>query len=342
MASVIGSGLGGAVVVAAETVYGTWVTPTRTLQPRSAKLQEKIHIEQGWGLAYGQSVEQGSRRVNTWSDADGSLETEFLSTGMALLLQHAMGSTAALTAMTGTTSSTTAYVATYDIGVPDNQNYFSLQALVPNTAGSTQVENYHGCKITKSEFTIERTNLLMCNFSIDSQQVETSSTAVTPTEVTNASVFSASGMSFKVGTFGSEAAVDGVKKFTLSIERSLDTTRIYLGSAFKDEPVTTNWTKLTCTMDVDLLSTNYATLWELYHTQAPTSVVAQFVGPEIGTTGNNNQITFNLTNAYVDTNGTPELDGPGVVTASLSFTGLIDAANDSALTAILQTADSTL
>lgn len=330
----IGSGLGGAVAVAAETVYGTFVPPTRTLEPRSAKLAERVHIEQGWGLANGRSVELGSRRTDVWQDAGGEIETEFLTTGMALLLANAMGSPATL-AQVGTT---TAYSGTFNYGVPDGQNYFSLQSLVPTTSGTQEPQNFHGCKITKAEFTIERTNLLMVTYTVDSQYVETTSAAVTPTEVTNSDVFSASGMSFKVGAYGSEAVVDGVRKFTLGIERSLDVSRIYLGNTHKDEPVTINWTKLTCTMDVDLLSTNYATLWQIYHTQTPLSVVANFVGPVITGTYNN-ELNLNLTNAYVDTNGTPELEGPDIVKATLNFTGLIDAANDSPLTAFLQTAD---
>ncbi|HZV27483.1 MAG TPA: phage tail tube protein [Acidothermaceae bacterium] len=336
-----GGGLFGAIGVVSETAYGSYLTPTRTIEIRSAKLQERVHIVQGTGLADGRTVDLGSRRNNVWTDGGGDIETEFLTTEMALLLANALGSNATLVALTGTTSAVTAYSATFNYGVPDNQNYFSLQALVPDTSGTLHAESYQGCKITKSEWTIERTGLLMCTYTVDAQQWNGTAGAFTPVESTSDAVFQAVAMTFEVGTYGSEAAVDGVRKCTFSIERELDVERIYLGSVNKDEPITKGMTKLKCTMDVDLLSTNKAALWDIYNTQAATSIIATLTGPQIGTSGNDNKVVFALTNAYVDQNGTPELDGPDVVKASLSFTGLIDAANNTPFSVTLTTPDST-
>ncbi len=347
MAGAIGGGLGGSSGILSETIYASYTTAgtffetagLRTLEPRSAKIQERIHITQGTGLAYGRSIDLGSRRVNTWTDAGGYYETEFLSTGMALLLANALGSSAVLTAA-GTGVLTNAYTTMFSYGVPDDQNYFAFQNLVPDTGGSIHAESYHGGKITKAEWKIERGGLLMCTYTMDFAVYETASSAFTPSEVTSSFAFDAAGMNFKAGTYGSEAAVDGVRTFTLTIERELDVERIYLGDANKSEPVTKGVTKLTCAMDVDLLSSNKSVLWDIYNSQVATSIIADFIGPEIGSTGANNEIKFNITEAFVDTNGTPELDGPDIVKASLTFTGLISPANTSPLTATLTTGDS--
>ena len=50
--SQIAGGLGGAVGIAAETTYGTFVAPTRWIEVHSAKMQNMPHIVQGTGLAF--------------------------------------------------------------------------------------------------------------------------------------------------------------------------------------------------------------------------------------------------------------------------------------------------
>ena len=342
----IGTGLGGSISVGVETVYAatTGVSLSRTIEVRSAKLDERVHTVQGWGLAGGRSVELGSRRNTEWKDAGGDVEMEFLSTGMALLLANALGSSATLAAIT---TGNTAYAATFAYGVPDGQNFFSLQTLEPDTSGTLHPYTYHGCKIPKAEFTVDRTNLLMVTYTVDAQHVETATAAVTPSFTTSNTALDGVALSgtgsFKVGTLGSEAAVDGVRKFTATIERELDTERIYLGDSAtsKHEPLTKNWTKISCSMDVDLTSTNKSVLWDIYDSQTPLSVIADFVGAAIGASGHNSELKLSLPNCYLDTNGTPQLDGPDIVRATLNFTALIDTANDAPISAYLVTSDST-
>ncbi len=342
----IGGGLGGSVGIAAETTYGTFVAPTRWVEVHSAKLQERMHVAQGTGLAHGRTMDLGSRRRPMWADAGGDMEMEFLNEGMALLCQHLMGSNATLTQV----GTTTAYTLAASYGVPDNQNYLSMQSLVPHTDGTVTPENYHGCKIQKATFSIDTQNPLMVTLTVDSQFKEETTVAGTPSYTSNSKIFTSLGMAFKAGTLGSEVTLDGVRKFTLTLERTLKTDRIYVGQSVpagavypaKDEPITNGLTKLTGSMDVDLLTTNKAALWDLYHTQAAVpSIVASFTGDPIGSSGKNDQLVLNATQCFIDQNGTPELDGPDIVTATLNWTGLIDSANDSPFTLNLTTGDTT-
>jgi len=335
----IGGGLGGAVGIAAETTYGTWVAPTRWVEVRSFKMQERPKISQGTGLASGRTVDLGTRRRETWTDAGGTMELEFLNQGQALLLQHAMGSNATLI-QNGTT---TAYTLTANYGVPDNQNYLSMQALVPDTSGAIKQQNFHGCKIQAVEWAIDMDNPLTWTHTIDSQQVTTAEAAGTPSYTANTRTFTFQGMNFKVGAFGSEATVDGVRKMTCKIERGLEVNRIYMGQASKSEPVTNAITKISGTADVDLTATNKSILWDLFHSQAAVpSIVMDFVGNTIGSSGKSDEFILNPTNVFIDQGGTPELDGPDITKATINWSALIDAANDSALIAKLTTADSTM
>lgn len=335
----IGSGLGGSVGLAAEASYGTWAAPMRWVEVRNFKMQEQVHTTQGTGLANGRTVDLGSRRVVTYKDAKGTAQLEWLNTGMALLLKNIMGSNATLAAI----GSTSAYQMTCNLGVPDNQNYLSAQSLVPSAQGTITPENFHGCKITKATWSIDMTNPLLLDLEIDSQTKDETQVAGTPTYVSNSRGFTFNGMSFKVGAFGSEATIDGVKKISLSVERTLKVDRIYMGNSTKFEPVTVGVTKITGSVDVDLTDTNKPLLWDIYHSQtAVPSIVAQFVGNAIGSSGKSDTLTLNPTNVFIDTGGTPELDGPDEVTATMNFTGLIDGSNDAAMIASVITADSTL
>ena len=334
----IGGGLGGAVGIAAESTYGTWVGPTRWIEPRDFKMQEQLHTSQGTGLASGRFVDLGSRRRTIYQDAKGTLDLEFLNQGQGLLLVNAFGS-AATPAQIGTT---TAYTVTCNLGTPDNQNYLSMQSLVPNTAGTIFQQNFHGCKFTKTTWTIDEQNPLTWSMDVDSQQVSTSESAGTPSYTANTRTFTAQGMSFKVGAFGSEATIDGVRKMTCSIERQLKVDRIYLGNSTKFEPVTNGVVKITGSADVDLTASNKSILWDLYHSQAAVpSIVMDFVGNAIGSSGHNDEFILNPTSVYIDSGGTPELDGPDITMATLAWTGLIDTGNDAALKATLTSGDST-
>lgn len=338
----IAGGLGGGVMVAKETVYGTWVNPTRFIEVHDSKLQNRRQDpQQGTGLAYGRSVDLQARRVTPWFDGGGTIDLEVLSSGHALLLAAAMGSTTGLVQQ----GTTTAYKMTANYGVPDygftpQVGSFSLQNLVPDTSGAIKQQNFHGCKITKAQWECDRNGLLMASYDIDAQQWENTSAAQVPTP-TVTSGFSGANMSFQAGAFGSEVALDGVTKVTITLTRSLNLKRIYAGDTFKQEPITNGMTKIEVALDIDLLPTNKATVWDLLNSQAPLpSLDVTWTGPAIGSSGQFNTFELNPTNLSVDTNGTPELDGPDTTKATINMTGLIDSANDNPFIATLITGDS--
>ena len=347
MSVTLGSGLGGFAAIAAQPTYGaTFATPTRVLMIKSAKATWDPHLVYGGPyLEGGITVVPGAARVSTYLDAKGTLAGDVTNSAHALLLKTALASSASLTALGTTTAFELGGASGATMGVADtNGSYFDMQFGVPTSDGTQKAYNLHSCVITKAEWVFDRTGLVTYSYDFDAQQIETTTALITPTYPTNAVAFSmATGSStFQIGTFGSEASIDMVRKATFTLERPMATDRIGLGDQAKKSPVTNNYVKLTCTLEADFTPTNKTALWDLFLANTPISVVAKSIGSAIGATGQNNTFGLNYTNCYIDSNAEPNLDGPDVIKNSLTLTGTVDAAADPAVKATLITSDSTL
>ena len=333
----IGSGLGGYIGVGKETTYGTFATATRFPEVHSSKIVRKPHTVQGTGLAAGRIVDPASRYANTWWDGNGPIDFEWLSTGMGLLLNAIMGSSAVPTQLL----TTAAYQLVSTLGAPDGSS-LSIQEAVPDTTGTLHPYTALGCVPTDAEWTSERGGLLTCQVTMDAQDVSEVPAIATPTFTTGATGFHGDQCTIAVGPKGSEVSVDGVKKFTLKIARKLDTTRIYMGSSLKEAPVTDGIVKITGSFDVDLVNTTVkAAFADMFASQDFFSLIATWTGPQIGTSGHDNSFAL-ASPSIVLTGATPDLSGPGVVTGSFPFEVLLDSGGDSALTATWVSGDTAL
>ena len=340
----IGSGLGGFAAIAAQPTYGaTFVTPTRVLMIKSAKATWDPHLVYGGPyLEGGITVVPGAARQPTYLDAKGTIAGDVTNSAHALLLKTALASSASLTQLGTTTAYELGGASGATMGVADtNGSYFDMQFGVPTSDGTQKPYNYHSCVITKAEWVFDRAGLVTYSYDFDAQQIETTTTLITPTYPTNAVAFSmATGSStFKIGAFGSETAIDMVRKATFTLERPMAVDRIGLGDQVKKNPVTNNYVKLTCTLDADFTPTNKTALWDLFLANTPISVVATAIGSQIGTSGQFSTFGMNYTNCFIDSNAEPNLDGPDVIKNSLSLTATVDAAADPAVKAALITAD---
>jgi len=344
MATSIGSGLGGFAAVAQQPTYGaTFVTPTRTLMFKSAKTTYDPHIVQGGPyLQGGHTVDFGTAHIQTWLDASGTLMGDVCNSSHALLFATSLASTATLTALGTTTAYELGGASGASMGVADtNGSYIDMQLGVPTSDGVQRPENYHSCVITKAEWVFDRSGIVTYSYDFNAQYVEKTTTLITPTYTTAPVPFAMNTTSsvFKAGTYGSEAAIDGVKKVTFTLERPMATERIYLGNQYKDAPVTNALVKLGMAMEVDYTTAAKTGLFDIFLAGTSLSVVATAVGAAIGSSGYNNTFGLNMTNAFVQTGGESPLDGPDIVHNTINWTGTVDAANDPALKGTLITAD---
>ena len=347
MAVTIGGGLGGFAAIAPQPTYGgTFAAPTRTLVIKTGKATWDQHIVYGGPyLEGGVTVAPGGSRVPTWTDAKGTLTGDVTNSAHALLLKTALASSAALTQLGTTTAYELGGAAGASMGVADtNGAYIDMQFGVPTSDGTQEPYNYHSCVITKAEWVFDRSGLVTYSYDFDAQEIESTTTLITPVYPLAAQAFSmATGAStFKIGAYASEVSIDLVTKATFTLERPMNVTRIGLGDQLKHNPVTNNYVKLTCVLDADFTPTNKTALWDLYLAGTPISVVATSVGAPIGTSGSDSTFGINFTNCFIDTGGEPNLDGPDVIKGSLTLTGTVDAAADPAVHAVLITADATL
>lgn len=315
----VGSGLGASFGLIDESVYGTYVAPTRFHQFNKAEIKKKKNTVQGGGLAAGQLVQRGSQRVVATEAAEGSFEVEVAFVKMGVLLKHLLGSAAAPVQQ----GATTAYLQTFTLA--DNfGKSFSAQLGVPNRAGTVQAKTGKGGKITSAELSCKVNELLMLSGDVDYQKYSEVETLAAPSYVSPIP-FHFGQMAVKLGTFGAEASVSGVKGVNVKFERGMDTEGFYGGAAgLKSEPVMNDWMKISGTIDVD--NVNKADFADRFTADSSTSLVWEFTGPIIASTY---AYTFRLKlpMIFFDDDGSTSVDGPDVISGSFPFVYEFDGTN---------------
>jgi hypothetical protein len=315
----VASGIGSQVGFVNETTYGTYVAPTRFVQADKVTLKKKKNTIQGNGLAAGRLMQLGSRRVVTTQAAEGALELEVVNKGLGLLIQALMGTSVTPVQQ----ASTTAYLQTHTLADPIGK-FLTIQVGVPQASGTVAAYSYSGCKVLGGQFTFEVDKEVEATFDIDARQVVDTQSLVAASYATATRPFVGTDTSIKVGTFGSEAAVTGVKKATVKIQRPSADDRFYLGAAgLKAEPIINDFAKLTGTISADFVD---KTIWaDRFASDTGFSLALEAVGLQIsGIYYDTFRIT--LPQCFLD-GDTPTVDGPDVVSGDFPFVCLFDGTN---------------
>lgn len=318
----IGSGLGSQLGVAPETTYGTYVAPTRFLEFTKENIQLKKTTAQSQGMAAGRLVALSSRRVVTQKEVQGSLELEVTNKSMGPLLQALMG-----TSVTPVQQAvTTAYLQTHTLADTAGKS-LSIQKGVPLTTGTVADYSALGCKVTSAEFSCEVGGMLTASFEVDGKTMDETQALAAPSYPLMAP-FHFGQMAVKTGTFGAEAAIDGIRKVSVKIERGLAVDRFYAGQAgLKKEPISNDLVKISGSLEADFVAT---TLADLFVSDGSTSFVWEFVGPLIAAT---HFETFRITLPAIHIDDEPpSIDGPEVIRTTFNFTGLYDGTNNNVIT----------
>ena len=313
----IGSGLGGQIGIAAESSYGTFAASTKFVEFTKESIVLRKQTAQSAGIAAGRLVDLAARRVQTTHDAGGTLEMEVVNKAMGLLLQALMGTTVTPVQQ----GATTAYLQTHLLADTFGKS-LCLQKGVPLTTGTVTDKTFIGCKIISAEFSCEVGGMLTVSIEFDAKDCdETQTLAVASYPVM--SPFHFGQMALKKGSFGSEAAQDGVRKVSVKIERKLAVDRYYAGAAgVKKEPIANDKVAISGTIEMDYVDT---TIDDLHTSDAATSLVWEFLGANIASTYFE---TFRITLPAVKFDSAPPaIDGPAVIKPTYSFTGLFDGTN---------------
>lgn len=313
----VGSGIGAQMAAAAETTYGTYVAPNRAYEFTKQSLALRKQTAQSGGIAAGRLLDRASRRVLTTADAGGTWEMEVTNKLMGLLFQGLFGTSVTPVQQ----AATTAYLQTHTM-IDVFGKSLTIQAGLPLTTGTVSAKSFVGCKIISAEFACETSGMLTVSLEIDAKDCVEGQTLVVAT-YPDMSPFHFGQMAVRAGTYGSEAALDGVRKVSVKIERPQAVDRYYAGQAGrKKEPITNDKVKITGSLEVDYVDT---VLDALNTSDGATSFVWEFLGPIIASTYNE---TFRLTLPAIKLDGEPpQVDGPAVVKPTWSFTGLDDASH---------------
>ena len=313
----IGSGLGAQLGIKDETTYGTYAAPTRFIEFTKESLVLKKTTAQSAGIAAGRLLPLSSRRVLTRREVSGSFDIEVVNKGMGLLLQALMGTTVTPVQQVATT----AYLQTHTLASVAGKS-LTIQKGVPLTTGTVTDKSFLGCKVTSGEFACEVGGMLTGSFEVDGKDCDETQT-LAAASYPSVTPFHFGQMAVKTGTFGSEAALDGIRKVSVKVERPQDVERFYGGQAgLKKEPIENDLVKISGTLETDYVAT---TLDDLFTSDGATSLVWEFVGPIIASTYAE---TFRITLPAIRLDeGPPVVDGFGVVKPSFNFTGLYDGTN---------------
>jgi hypothetical protein len=315
----IGSGLGGSLGVAVESVYGTYVAPTRFHEVNKANLKKVKNTAQGGGLAAGRFAQLGSRRVVTTMAGGGSVEMEVPNKGFGIILNHLFGGTVTPVQQ----GATAAYLQTHPIA--DNIGKFlTVQSGIPDTTGNVRPYSFIGSKITAIEFSCGVDELLIAKIDVDCRDVSEAQGLASVSYIAGQAPRHFGQMGVKFGTFGAEAAVQGIRKVTLKISRGQAMDRFYANNlGLKSEPIMNDYVNVTGTFDADFVDKTI--LADRFAADSPTSLVWELIGPNIASTFFE---TFRIRVPQIFLDGdTPDLDGPGIVSGSFAFTGQFDGTN---------------
>ncbi|EGX60092.1 hypothetical protein SZN_09226 [Streptomyces zinciresistens K42] len=313
----IGSGLGAQLGIAAESTYGTAVAPSKFIEFTKESLVLKKTTAQSAGIAAGRLLALGSRRVVTRREASGSIDLEVVNRGMGLLLQALMG-----TSVTPVQQGAgTAYLQTHTLADTAGKS-LTIQKGVPLTTGTVTDKTFVGCKITSGEFSCGVGEMLTGAFEIDGRDVDETQT-LAAASYSPMTPFHFGQMAVKTGAYGTETALNGIRKMSCKIERPQDAERFYANqAALKAEPISNDQVKISGAIEADYVAT---TLDDLHTSDGKTSLVWEFKGANIATTYDE---TFRIVLPEIRLDeGPPTIDGFGVLKPTFNYVGLYDGTN---------------
>jgi hypothetical protein len=315
----VGSGIGGQVGIAPESTYGTYVAPTRFLPITKAPIKKsKQTVTPAW-MGAGRLMTLGAGRVVTTRAADGSIELPLYNHGLGLLLQALMG-TSVTPVQQG---ATTAYMQTHTLADTLGKS-LTVQVGVPDTLGVVHPYTFLGAKVADATFTYEVAKELTGQFTLQARDVSETQTLAAASYGASARPFVGTDTGLKIGAYGSEAVVQGVRKASVKIERMIKNDRYYMGNnGLMSEPLIADFAKLTGSLDADFV--DKTTFADRFASDGSFSLVLEAVGLNIASTYND---TFRITlpQCFFDGDG-PTLDGPGVITGTFPFTCEFDGTN---------------
>lgn len=314
----VGSGVGASLGLADEDgAYGVFQAPTRWTEFETESLEWKPNRTVGAGLYAGGQVSRSSARATTTATADGDVVTPVYSKGMGLWLGMIFGTLGLTPVEIATTGG---YTQTHALGLNQGQST-SVQIGRPTMDGTVHSYSYIGCKATKAVFEAKVDEPLRLTVSLDAKDVtEAESLTTAVYQSANPAFFWNEG-EFLMGPLGEEVLVEGVRAFTLTIERGQKVDNFYLdGSGRKSAPVQNAFLKISGEIDTDFLAK--AAFADVFVADTPQSIIVPFAGGLISGAASYG-LKLAIPHSRFDS-GPPMVGGPDILQPKMTFEGLFD------------------
>lgn len=311
----VGSGIGSQLGVAVESTYGTYVAPTRFYEAQKPGVSKVKNTTDWDGLAASRLTQRADGRSVTTKAASGSIDTLVVTNrDMGILLSLIMGGTP-----TGTPDAGTPQAFTYLLPLVDTKGKTAtIQVGVPQVSGTVVPQSLLGGKVVSAEFECGVDELLTVTTQFDGKDLTEAQTLAAASYTIGRKPFHFGQMGVKIGaTVGGAAAVSGVRKVDLKIDRSLKTDQFYAGaSMLKDEPTTNGKVAISGSLDVDYkLAADFA---DRFRDDTQFALVWEFLGAAINSVPTLATFRVTLPACFLD-DGTPTVDGPDVVMTTYNF-----------------------
>jgi hypothetical protein len=323
------SGLGSQAGLAAESTYGTVVTPNRFVEYATEGMKLSRAFLTSQGLRAGRMYQSSSRRSPTTRSAAGPLSLEFPAQGGGPILNLFHGATV-VPVKQGATS---AYLQTHPIGATDPfLKSVTLQIGKPQDNGTVEPFIYPGTVATAVEFSCQTGGFLETNLTLDSQDENNETSLAVASYPSGQHSFNFT--QCKITVNGVE--LTQARGVTLTLNTPKDTGRFYLGSTKKAVPLTNAYNGASLSITQDYGSN---TLYELFAAGSIVPVVVSFVGPVIASTFHE-ELTFTMAAVGLD-GDSPVVSGPAVLQQQIPFV-VLDDGTDVPVVATYMSTDVTL
>ena len=314
----VGSGIGSQLSVGEETTFGTAATLNRHVPVKSFKVALEAEDMEIAGLAAGRAAAFDNIRTTRAGVAE--VEMPAWNRGLGVYLRQIFGGTVAPVQQ----AATTAYLQSLVLTDPRGR-MLSIQGGLPDTGGTARPYTALGAKCTGLEISCAKGEIATLKWEFASRDISEATGLATASYTSPISVFNWSQLGVKLGTFGSEATVQGVRGFSLKLSRPLDLDgSFYAGNAgLRSEP---NWNahmEVSGTIDIDYVTK--ADFVDRYLANTSTAMVIEFVGPIIASTFAET-LRFRVPKAFFG-GEIPAVPDNGVLKASVPFMGRLDLTN---------------
>jgi hypothetical protein len=341
----IPTGIGAQFGYAAESTWGTIVTPDHFLEFDDESLQYQPTWLEGTGLKSGRQGKPASRAVISRYGASGDITMDMSYNKLGALLKAALGSSATATQI----GLSGIYKQVHALGDPTNKS-LTVQIGRPQASdGVVKPFTYPGAVVTEIEFSVSDGELGKVRVSFDAKDEATATGLASASYIANSGVFKFSDINvFKVGGTPSTASnvtsiasgvsvASIVKSFSVKLTWPKATERYGLGNAgAKAQQLQNGLVSVTGSLGGEF--NTQAEFYDVFKAQTTTAMQLTFNGAVLSTSNYAFDIILPACKYKM---ANPDVNGPDVVQQQIDFEAY-DNAVDNQIQVTYQSSDTAL